>query len=57
MPVYRDEVAERKGADGWNIHHFMERMADQEQYPWAEYWNTRQTITADMRKRLGLKRG
>jgi bifunctional non-homologous end joining protein LigD len=48
-------VAQLKGANGWNIHNFMERMADQEEDPWAEYWRTRQTITADMHKRLGLK--
>jgi bifunctional non-homologous end joining protein LigD len=55
VPVYRDEVAGLKGANGWNIHNFMERMADQEEDPWADYSSTRQTITADMRKRLGLK--
>ncbi|MEA9995112.1 DNA ligase D [Pseudomonas sp. 10B1] len=55
VPVYRDEVAELKGANGWNIHNAIERMADQDQDPWVEYSTTRQTLTAGMRKRLGLK--
>jgi len=55
VPIYREEVAELKGANGWNIHNFMERMADLEEDPWAEYAATRQTITAQMRRRIGLK--
>jgi bifunctional non-homologous end joining protein LigD len=55
VPVLREEVAELKGANGWTIHNFMERLADQDD-PWAGYGKVRQTITADMRKRIGMKR-
>ncbi|HEX8596179.1 MAG TPA: DNA ligase D [Pseudomonas sp.] len=55
VPVLREEVAALKGANGWNIHNFMERLADQDD-PWAGYAKVKQTITADMRKRIGMKR-
>jgi len=55
VPVLREEVAGLKGANGWNIQNFMERLADQDD-PWAGYAKVKQTITADMRKRIGMKR-
>ncbi|HEX8541632.1 MAG TPA: DNA ligase D [Pseudomonas sp.] len=55
VPVLREEVAQLKGANGWNIQNFMERLADQDD-PWAGYAKVKQTITADMRKRIGMKR-
>jgi bifunctional non-homologous end joining protein LigD len=55
VPVLREEVAQLKGANGWNIQNFMERLADQDD-PWAGYAKVKQTITAQMRKRIGMKR-
>lgn len=55
VPVLREEVAQLKGANGWNIHNFMERLADLDD-PWAGYAKVKQTITAEMRKRIGMKR-
>ncbi len=55
VPVLREEVAQLKGANGWNIHNFMERLADLDD-PWAGYAKVKQTITGEMRKRIGMKR-
>jgi bifunctional non-homologous end joining protein LigD len=56
VPIYRDEVETLEGADVWTIHNLEERLAELEgDDPWGEYASVRQTITADMRQRLGLK--
>ena len=53
VPVFREEVAQIKGGNQWNIHNLHERLAELgEDDPWADYAKTRQTITAAMRKRL-----
>ncbi|MCU7251930.1 DNA ligase D [Pseudomonas koreensis] len=56
MPIYRDEVKDLKGGNQWNIHNVHERLAEVGDEPWADLKKTRQSITADMRKRLGLKK-
>jgi bifunctional non-homologous end joining protein LigD len=55
VPVRREEVARLKSANEWNIHNVLERLADQDD-PWAGYGKVRQTITADMRRRIGMRR-
>ena len=55
MPIYREELLEIKGANAWDIHTVHERLAELDSDPWADLGKTRQTITADMRKRVGLK--
>jgi len=56
VPIAREEVAELKGADRWNIHNIHERLEQmQENDPWAGYGAVRQTLTAAMRKKLGMK--
>ncbi|WP_263264554.1 DNA ligase D [Pseudomonas sp. RIT-PI-S] len=56
VPVFREEVAELKGGNQWNIHNVHERLGEMEgNDPWADYAKVRQTITATMRKKLNMK--
>ncbi|WP_242206505.1 MULTISPECIES: DNA ligase D [unclassified Pseudomonas] len=56
VPLFREEVAEIKGGNQWNVHNVHERLAEVGDAPWAEMKKTRQSITAEMRKRVGLKK-
>jgi bifunctional non-homologous end joining protein LigD len=56
VPVFREEVAEIKGGNHWNIHNVHERLAEVGEEPWAQMKKTRQTITAQMRKRVGMQK-
>ncbi|WP_434674362.1 DNA ligase D [Pseudomonas sp. R1-15] len=55
VPIYREEVAELKGANLWNVHNVHERLAEVGHAPWADLKKTRQGITAEMRRRIGMK--
>ena len=55
VPIHREEVAEIKGANAWNIKNLHKRLADLGEDPWAKYSSSKQTISAQMRKRIGLK--
>jgi len=55
VPIYREELLEIKGANAWDINTVHERLAELDSDPWADLGKTRQTITADMRRRVGLK--
>ncbi|TDV72518.1 DNA ligase D [Pseudomonas sp. LP_7_YM] len=54
VPIFREELDELKGANVWNIHNIHERLGKLKSDPWADLPETRQTITADMRRRVGL---
>jgi bifunctional non-homologous end joining protein LigD len=54
VPIFREEVAELKGANQWNLHTVHERLAEVGDEPWADLKKTRQTITAEMRRRIGM---
>jgi bifunctional non-homologous end joining protein LigD len=56
VPIFREEVAELKGGNQWNVHNMHERLAEVGDEPWAGLAKTRQTITAEMRKRIGMKK-
>ena len=56
MPIFRQEVAELKGGNQWNLHNALERLAEVGDEPWADMRKTRQAITADMRRRVGMKK-
>ncbi|MGX1174906.1 DNA ligase D [Pseudomonas sp. R151218B TE3479] len=56
VPIFREEVAELKGANLWNVHNVHERLAEVGHEPWAGLKKTRQTITAEMRRRIGMKK-
>jgi bifunctional non-homologous end joining protein LigD len=53
VPIFREEVAELKGGNQWNVHTVHERLAEVGGGPWADLKKTRQAITADMRRRIG----
>ena len=55
VPIHREELLEIKGANAWDIYTVHERLAELDSDPWADLGKTRQTITADMRRRVGLK--
>ncbi|KPC55309.1 DNA ligase D [Amantichitinum ursilacus] len=58
VPIWREEIHDLKSANQWNIHNLHERLAELDGVdPWAEYANTQQLITPDMRARLGMKPG
>jgi bifunctional non-homologous end joining protein LigD len=56
VPIFREEVEELKGGNQWNVHNVHERLAEVGHEPWADLKKTRQTITADMRRRVGMKK-
>jgi len=56
VPVFREEVAELKGGNQWNVHNVQARLAEVGDEPWAGLAKTRQSITAEMRKRVGMKK-
>ena len=53
VPIWREELSQLKGSDQWNIGNLHERLAQVED-PWSEMARTRQSITARMRKQLGI---
>jgi len=55
VPIHRDELAELKGANLWTIRNLMSRLEEQGDDPWNGIDETEQTITANMRERLGVK--
>jgi bifunctional non-homologous end joining protein LigD len=56
VPIFREEVETLKGGNQWNIHNVHERLAEVGDEPWADLKKTRQTITAEMRRRVGMKK-
>jgi bifunctional non-homologous end joining protein LigD len=56
VPLFREEVAEIKGGNQWNISNVNERLSEVGDAPWADLKKTRQSITAEMRKRVGMKK-
>ncbi|MGO3987184.1 DNA ligase D [Pseudomonas sp. SAS7] len=54
VPIWREELAQIKAANQWSIANLRERLAEVDD-PWADMGKVRQTITAHMRKQLGLK--
>lgn len=56
VPLFREEVGEIKGGNQWNVHNVHERLTEVGDEPWADMKKTRQSITAEMRKRVGMKK-
>ncbi|WP_336605498.1 DNA ligase D [Stutzerimonas stutzeri] len=56
VPIHRDELTDLKGANIWTIRNLIPRLEEQgDDDPWAGIGETGQTITAEMRERLGMK--
>ncbi|MET1077376.1 MAG: DNA ligase D [Pseudomonas sp.] len=54
VPIYREELADLQGAATWTIRNLLQRLdALGTDDPWGAMANTRQSISAEMRKRLG----
>ncbi|MEX5350410.1 DNA ligase D [Pseudomonas juntendi] len=53
VPIWREELTQLKGANQWHIGNLAERLAEVED-PWADLAKTRQSITARMRKQMGM---
>ncbi|PYC13863.1 DNA ligase D [Pseudomonas mosselii] len=53
VPIWREELTQLKGANQWNIGNLQARLGEVDD-PWAEMPRTRQSITARMRKQLGI---
>ncbi|MHC8294757.1 DNA ligase D [Pseudomonas sp. LB3P58] len=56
VPIFHEEVGELKGGNQWNIHTVHERLAEVGDEPWTDLKKTRQSITAEMRRRVGMKK-
>jgi len=56
VPIFREEVETLKGGNLWSIHNVHERLAEVGDEPWADMKKTRQTVTAEMRRRVGMKK-
>lgn len=54
VPLFKEEVHDIKGGNVWNIHNLHERLGEMGEDPWKGFAETKQTITADMRRRLNL---
>lgn len=54
MPISWDQLASLKSASQWTIATAREYLSFQKANPWADYWKSRQTLTAAM-KTLGYK--
>lgn len=55
VPIHREEVTELKAANAWNISNLHERLEQIGEDPWARLSDTKQTITREMRRRIGMK--
>lgn len=56
VPIHREEVTEIKSAAQWTMHNVQQRLAELDEDPWVGYAKVRQTISPDMRKRIGMKK-
>ncbi|WP_431257756.1 DNA ligase D [Roseateles chitinivorans] len=54
MPIDWDELGDVKRGDQWTLANARDRLSFQKVDPWADYWTSRQTLTAGL-KRLGLR--
>lgn len=54
VPIFPEEIHDIKGANIWTLRNLHKRLDELDSDPWADLSNTRQTITADMRARVGM---
>lgn len=53
VPIRHDELAGLQSSAQWTLRTLPDRLAKLKADPWADYAGTRQSVTADMRKRIG----
>ena len=56
VPIAWDELDEITSAAMWTITSLPERLTHLKKDPWADYFKTRQKLTAAMRKKLSLSK-
>lgn len=52
VPIHHDELTELQSSSQWTLRTLPDRLAKLKNDPWADYTGTRQTVTAEMRKRI-----
>lgn len=55
VPIAWSELAQTTAGDQWNIFNLHQRLESLKADPWEDYANSHQRLTAEMKKRLGLK--
>lgn len=55
VPIHREEVSELEAANAWTIVNLHKRLDQLDEDPWARLPDTKQTITREMRRRIGIK--
>jgi bifunctional non-homologous end joining protein LigD len=55
-PIAWEELDAVSGAAMWTITLLPERLANMKSDPWADYFETRQTLTETMKKQIGMKK-
>jgi bifunctional non-homologous end joining protein LigD len=55
VPIRHDELETLQSSAQWTLRTLPDRLAKLKDDPWADYAGTRQSVTAEMRKRIGLK--
>lgn len=53
-PIDWEELQQITGAATWTVASLPERLAQNKDDPWRDYFTTRQTLTAAMKKKLGI---
>jgi bifunctional non-homologous end joining protein LigD len=56
-PIHWDELADGVRADSFTVRNMAARVAELGEDPWSELYRVRQSITQDMRRRLGIGAG
>jgi bifunctional non-homologous end joining protein LigD len=54
VPLAWDELSVDLKSDYFNLENVGARLKHLREDPWADYWKTRQSITAQMKRKLGL---
>lgn len=54
VPIRHDELVGLQSSAQWTLRTLPDRLAKLKGDPWADYAGTRQSVTAEMRKRIGL---
>ncbi|PJY93719.1 DNA ligase D [Pseudomonas donghuensis] len=54
VPIRREELTELEGANQWNLLNLGKRLVEGDD-PWADYGRVRQSISKDLRRRMGVE--
>jgi bifunctional non-homologous end joining protein LigD len=54
MPIDWNELPQLRSAADWTVENAVQRLNSLKQDPWADFASTRQTLTAAMKRKLGL---